>query len=45
MAFFDSTDLTRDNDDHATERLATIRAEPPWGSENQAAVHTWYQGQ
>lgn len=42
VAFFDPTDLTRDNDDHATARLASIWAEPPWEAKNQAAVHTWY---
>ncbi|MFG1648474.1 nucleotidyltransferase family protein [Micromonospora sp. NPDC049275] len=42
VAFFDPTDLTRANDEHATGHLATMWPGPPWEAKNQAAVHTWY---
>ncbi|MDG4793027.1 nucleotidyltransferase family protein [Micromonospora sp. WMMD1082] len=42
VAFFDPADLSRDNDDRATARLATTEPGVPWEAKNQAAVHTWY---
>ncbi|KAB1128483.1 nucleotidyltransferase family protein [Micromonospora sp. AMSO12t] len=42
VAFFDPADLSRDNDDRATARLATAEPGLPWEAKNQAAVHTWY---
>ena len=42
VVFFDPKDLSRDNDDRATERLVAAWPEPPWEAKNQAAVHTWY---
>jgi len=42
VAFFDPHDLSRANDDHATEQLARRLADVPWEAKNQAAVHTWY---
>ncbi|MCW3819113.1 nucleotidyltransferase family protein [Micromonospora sp. DR5-3] len=42
VAFLDPADLSRDNDDRATERLAAAWPEPAWEAKNQAAVHTWY---
>ncbi len=42
VAFFDPTDLTRDGDRWATERLSNLLPEVPWEATNQAAVHTWY---
>ncbi|MDG4805826.1 nucleotidyltransferase family protein [Micromonospora sp. WMMD1120] len=42
VVFFDPMRLTRDDDRHATARLAAAWADPPWEARNQAAVHTWY---
>ncbi|MEU5943634.1 nucleotidyltransferase family protein [Micromonospora sp. NPDC047548] len=42
VVFLDPTDLSRDNDDRATEQLVAAWPEPPWEAKNQAAVHTWY---
>jgi hypothetical protein len=42
VAFFDPADLSRDNDDRATVRLAAVGPGLPWEARNQAAVHTWY---
>lgn len=42
VAFFDPRDLSRDNDDHVTARLAQRLPDVPWEARNQAAVHTWY---
>ncbi|MEU4244226.1 nucleotidyltransferase family protein [Actinoplanes sp. NPDC026619] len=42
VAFFDPNDLSRANDDRATEHLATRLPGVPWEAKNQAAVHTWY---
>jgi hypothetical protein len=42
VAFFDPADLSRANDDRATEYLARLLPEVPWEAKNQAAVHTWY---
>jgi hypothetical protein len=41
VAFFDSHDLGRRRDEHATQRLRELLARP-WEASNQAAVHTWY---
>ncbi|RGC68634.1 hypothetical protein C5N14_12755 [Micromonospora sp. MW-13] len=42
VPFFDPADLSRDNDQRATARLAAIEPGLPWEAKNQAAVHTWY---
>jgi hypothetical protein len=42
VAFFDPHDLSRANDDRATERLRQRLPGIPWEATNQAAVHTWY---
>jgi hypothetical protein len=42
VAFFDPDDLSRTNDELATEHLALRLPEVPWEAKNQAAVHTWY---
>ncbi|PMR59553.1 hypothetical protein C1A38_19035 [Verrucosispora sp. ts21] len=42
VVFLDPTDLSRDNDNRATQRLVAAWPEPPWEAKNQAAVHTWY---
>ncbi|MCT2277003.1 nucleotidyltransferase family protein [Micromonospora chalcea] len=42
VVFLDAADLSRDNEDRATERLVAAWSEPPWEAKNQAAVHTWY---
>jgi hypothetical protein len=42
VAFFDPHDLSRANDDRATERLQQRLRDIPWEAKNQAAVHTWY---
>ena len=39
VAFFNPHDLSRANDDHATEQLARQLADVPWEAKNQAAVH------
>ncbi|MER7417602.1 nucleotidyltransferase family protein [Micromonospora peucetia] len=44
VVFLDPVDLSRDNDDRATERLVAAWPEPLWEAKNQAAVHTWYPG-
>lgn len=43
VAFFDPDNLSRANDDRATEHLAAALPGVPWEAKNQAAVHTWYQ--
>jgi hypothetical protein len=45
VVFFDPTDLSRERDAWATERLGAIRPGLPWEASNQAAVHTWYAGE
>jgi hypothetical protein len=42
VAFFDSSDLSRANDDRVTQRLRQRIPDVPWEAKNQAAVHTWY---
>jgi len=42
VAYLDPADLSRDNDQRATAKLATIDPGLPWEAKNQAAVHTWY---
>jgi hypothetical protein len=42
VAFFDPGDLSRRNDDRATETLRAMWPDVPWEAKNQAAVHTWY---
>ncbi|MGW1061166.1 nucleotidyltransferase family protein [Micromonospora rubida] len=42
VTFFDPADLSRDNDQRATVRLAALEPGLPWEAKNQAAVHTWY---
>jgi hypothetical protein len=42
VVFYDPTDLSRDRDSRATERLNECRPGLPWEACNQAAVHTWY---
>ncbi|NMO54760.1 nucleotidyltransferase family protein [Actinoplanes sp. TBRC 11911] len=42
VAFFDPRDLSRGNDDAATEKLRAAAPDVPWQAKNQAAVHTWY---
>lgn len=42
VAFFDSLDLSRANDDRVTDRLRRRLPDVPWEAKNQAAVHTWY---
>ncbi|TDC86193.1 hypothetical protein E1193_00600 [Micromonospora sp. KC606] len=42
VAFFDPADLSQDNDQRATARLAALEPGLPWEAKNQAAVHTWY---
>jgi hypothetical protein len=41
VAFFDSTDLSRQHDHAATQRLTEL-LDRPWEASNQAAVHTWF---
>lgn len=42
VPYFDPDDLTRGNDDAATERLHRMWPDVPWEAKNQAGVHTWY---
>lgn len=42
VAFFDTHDLSRANDDRVTDRLRRRLPEVPWEAKNQASVHTWY---
>ena len=42
VAFFDPHDLSRGNDERATQRLGRRLPDVPWEARNQAAVHTWY---
>jgi hypothetical protein len=42
VAFFDTLDLSRANDDRVTGRLRRRLPLVPWEAKNQAAVHTWY---
>lgn len=41
VAFFDPSDLSRQRDEAATQRLRSL-LDRPWEATNQAAVHTWY---
>jgi hypothetical protein len=42
LGFFDPTDLSRERDHAAEERLRRHDPALPWDAKNQAAVHRWY---
>ena len=42
VAFYDPQNLSRTNDDRATDHLTDRLPSVPWEAKNQAAVHTWY---
>ena len=42
VAYFDSSDLSREHDDQVTAGLSARWADVRWQARNQAAVHTWY---
>jgi uncharacterized protein len=41
VPFFDTADISRERDEAAQRRLASL-ADLPWEATNQAGVHTWY---